>query len=99
VKDQLAMLEVMVVEQGQQQLALKLALTCIEHALGDEGNGPMNHQFLRRPDPGPEDDANPGDDFLPTAHELEFPKYDGSNNPLQQPQPTKPFSLKQVGVG
>jgi hypothetical protein len=29
-----------------------------------------------------EDDTNPGGDFVPTAHKLEFPKYDGNGDPL-----------------
>jgi hypothetical protein len=54
----------------------------VEHALRDKGNGLTNHQFRRRSGPGTEEDADPRDDFLSTAHKLDFPKYDDNNDSL-----------------
>jgi hypothetical protein len=70
VKDHLIVLEATVAEQGHQQQALNLVLTRVEQ--GQQGG---HHA-------GTDDAADPDGDFIPTAHVLKFPKYDGTRDLL-----------------
>jgi hypothetical protein len=68
-----ATLEGTVRNQGQQQVALNIALTRVEHQLQDPSRG-----FQGRRRAAADDEDDPGDDFTPMAHKLEFPKFDGT---------------------
>jgi hypothetical protein len=78
--DQFAHLETTVTDQGRDQTALHVALTRIEAVIRDLGRANGNQQGRRQGLSTDEDE--PRDDFVPTTHELEFPKYDGASNPL-----------------
>jgi hypothetical protein len=67
----------MMTEQGQQQIALQLALGRVENSLADQG---ANHLFRHHVAHG--DDEEVGEDFVPTTHKLEFPKFDDTGDPL-----------------
>jgi hypothetical protein len=70
--DQFAHLEMTVTDKGRNQTALHVALTRIEAVVRDLGRAPGNQQGWRR-GLGADDDE-PGDDFVPTTHKLDFPK-------------------------
>ncbi|KAG8065867.1 hypothetical protein GUJ93_ZPchr0004g38649 [Zizania palustris] len=90
-------LEDTVRDQGQQQVALDLPLTHMEKQILDQQalnrpardlgqNRPaqdsgQNREALNQGRAGAEDGDDDGD-FLPTAHKLEFPKFDGAGDPL-----------------
>jgi hypothetical protein len=69
-KDQLAALEIKVVEQGHQPL--NIALMHVKTMLPTQTTISIVI----------EDAADTGDNFLPTAHKLEFPKYNDTSDPL-----------------
>jgi hypothetical protein len=73
VPNAVATLEGTVRDQGQQQAALNIALTRVERQLQDLGRG-----FQGRHRAVADDEDDPGDDFIPTAHKLEFLKFDGT---------------------
>jgi hypothetical protein len=75
VPDALAAFEDTVREQGQQQIALNLTLTRVEQQLQEPARGPRRRA-------GTDDEEDLGGDFLLTAHKLEFPKFDGTGDPL-----------------
>jgi hypothetical protein len=75
--DQVTTLQATVADQQQQQAAFNIALTRIETTVHDRGLGVSTGAGRRRA-AGEEDD----DQDFPTVHKLEFPKYDGSSDPL-----------------
>jgi hypothetical protein len=64
-------------EQEQHQVILNIAVTQVENALRNQPPRGAPHHLCAATD---EDD--PGNDFIPTAHKLEFPKFDGTSDPL-----------------
>jgi hypothetical protein len=75
-REQVTLLAATVTEQGQQQIALQLALGHVENSLADPG--------VPRPSRCPATQGNDeaGEDFVPTTHKLEFPKFNGTCDPL-----------------
>ncbi|KAG8051835.1 hypothetical protein GUJ93_ZPchr0001g29344 [Zizania palustris] len=118
IADALNALEDTVRDQGQQQVALNLALTRMEKQILDQqalnqsaqdlGQNRsaqdlgQNWAALNQGRAGAED-GDDGRDFLPTAHKLEFPKFDGardtsryaSNSSTSRLSSTKKISTKQ----
>jgi hypothetical protein len=94
-QDQVTLLEGTVTEQGEQQRALHAAIdrvereqgwqhqelhTAIEHVAATQRILGQANQGRRK---AGDDDADTGDGaFLPTTHNLEFLKFDGTSNPL-----------------
>jgi hypothetical protein len=79
-RDQVPQLVATLVEQGQQQIALQLAIARVENMLHDGGGG---HHARRC---GANDNiAGTGDEGGTsgggTTHKLEFPKFDGKGDP------------------
>jgi hypothetical protein len=77
--DQFAHLETTVIDQGCDQTALHVALTHIEAGVCDLGWANGNQQGRRQGLSIDEDE--PGDDFVPMTHKLEFLKYDDAGDP------------------
>jgi hypothetical protein len=74
-KDQVAMLETAFTEHDQQQQMLSTGLLRVEREQQNQ-QGPRMPNAYHRVD----DDNN--DDAFPTTHKMEFPKYDGVEDPL-----------------
>jgi hypothetical protein len=80
-RDQVPQLAMTLAEQVQQQIALQLALTCMENSLHDGGGG--RHARRRGAnvnDTGAGDEVGAGGGN--TTHKLELPKFDGKGDPL-----------------
>jgi hypothetical protein len=75
VPDLVAALENMVCDQGQQHIALNLALQRIKRQVQDPCCASCHRNRA-------EDDEDLGSVFLPTTHKLEFPKFEGMGDPL-----------------
>jgi hypothetical protein len=75
--EQVPQLTTTIAEQGHQQITLQLALGHVENSLADNGAG---RPHCRRATQGEDEDV--GEDFVPTMHKLEFPKFDGKGDPL-----------------
>jgi hypothetical protein len=75
--EQVPLLATTVTEQGQQQIALQLALGCVENSLVDPV---VPRPFRRRA--SQDNDEEAGEHFVPTTHKLEFPKFDSTGDPL-----------------
>jgi hypothetical protein len=79
--DQVPQLTATLAEQGQQQIALLLALTHVENTLHNGGGGlPARRRVANDNEAGASDDGGAGGGG--TTHKLEFPKFDGKGNPL-----------------
>jgi hypothetical protein len=78
--DTTANLEATVADQGRDQTALHVTLTWLEATVCDLGRANANNQGRRRA-PGT-DDEDASDGIMPSTHKLEFPKFDGSSDPL-----------------
>jgi hypothetical protein len=66
------------VEQGQQQITLKLVLTRVENTLQDGGGG---WQFSTKRG-SHNNEGGTSNDGGGTTHKLEFPKFNGKGDPL-----------------
>jgi hypothetical protein len=74
---QFSALQTRLAKQEQQQVALNIAVTRVENAVCDqppEGT-PHRHRVVA-------DKDDHDNDFIPTTHKLEFPKFDGTGDPL-----------------
>jgi hypothetical protein len=78
--DTITNLEATITDQGRDQTSLHVALTWLEATVRDLGRANANNQGRHRA-PGT-DDEDAGDDIAPSTHKLEFPKFDGSGDPL-----------------
>jgi hypothetical protein len=76
-REQVPLLAATVTEQGQQQIALQLALGRVENSLADPGVPRPSRCSVAQ---GNDEEA--GEDFVPTTQKLEFPKFDGTGDPL-----------------
>jgi hypothetical protein len=75
--NQFPALHTRVAEQEQQHATLNIALTRVETTVCDQPPGGVPHR--RRP---ATDDDDLSNDFIPTAHKLEFSKFDCTGDPL-----------------
>jgi hypothetical protein len=74
--DQFLAMQTCMAEQEQQQITLNLTVKCVETALHDQPpRGAPHHRCDA-------DEDDPGDDFIPMVHKLEFTKFDGTCDPL-----------------
>jgi hypothetical protein len=94
-QDQVTLLEETVTEQGEQQRTLHAAIDRVEREQGhqhQELHAAIDRVAAAQRNLGQanqgrcwagDDGADTGDGaFLPTAHKLEFPKFDGTSDPL-----------------
>jgi hypothetical protein len=78
---QVPQLTVTLVAQGQQQIALQLALTRVENTLHVGGGGrPVRRRVANDNEAGANDEGGAGGGG--TTQKLKFPKFDGKGDPL-----------------